>query len=119
MTMVNTAQPAGSVSYQTARPGRGNRTPASQWHVGPLTGQRTYAAWANVERLTWRQDPRIKRQAQPCCKSSKLVRSFGLACPFGLRSVRRSPMPCDGVAARVAAYPGRPLRPGLAALLGP
>ena len=34
-----------------------------------------------------------------------------------LRSVRRGPISCDGVAAYVAAYPGLPLRPELAAPL--
>ena len=70
-------------------------------------------------------NPRIKSQARPCCKSSKSVRSLGLAWVFALTSIHRDPAPSNVVAARVAALrpPTRrrapqPFRAELAAMLG-
>jgi hypothetical protein len=56
-----------------------------------------------VERLTWRQDPRIKRQAFAMLEAVRIRPVLRSELGYLLASIRGRPELCDGAAARVAA----------------
>lgn len=71
----------------------------------PLIAEsRTGAAlkgWRTGQAVSWRQDPRISRQAHPPCKSSESVWSFGLAWVSVFAMARRDLAQSTGIAAPI------------------